>query len=73
MDEECLQPTNPLEEIYEIVQKIEGPETVSHLPKDKIVQPSEILFPDERNGLWTMEFDGASGREGVGLGVWIHV
>ena len=70
--EECMQPTNPIEEIQRIVQKTKSFETaIQNLEKQK-VQSSEILFPDAENGLWTMEFDGASRREGARIGVWIH-
>ena len=72
MNEECLQPINPLERIVEIVQKTECLEKSNHPPKYHTIQPSEILFLDEENGLWTMEFDGALGKEGAGIGVWIH-
>lgn len=72
MDERCLQLENHLKEIAEIVQKTKCLETTIHPPKDQTIQPSEILFPGEENGLWTMEFDGAVGREGARIGVWIH-
>jgi len=72
MNEECLQPLNPLGNIVEIVQKTECLEITSHLPKYHTVQPSEILLPDEENGLWTMDFDGAVGKEVARIGVWIH-
>lgn len=26
---------------------------------------------EEENGLWTMDFDGALGKDGVGIGFWI--
>lgn len=39
MNEECLQPVNPIERIVEIVQKTERLETTNHRPKDQTVQP----------------------------------
>ena len=72
VSEECLQPASPIEEIERIVQKIESFEIAGQIPKEKIVQSSEILFLEEENGLWIMDFDGASRREEERIGVWIH-
>ena len=44
VSEECLQPASPIEEIERIVQKIESFEIAGQIPKEKIVQSSEILF-----------------------------
>jgi hypothetical protein len=35
-------------------------------------QPPKFEFPDEEDDLWNMEFDGALGKEGDGIGIWIH-
>jgi len=70
--EEYRQPTNPIEEIQRIVQKTKSFEISVQNPENQKIQSSEILFPDEENDLWTMEFNGASGREGAGISVWIH-
>ena len=68
----CLQQVNSLKRITELVQQIECVETMIHPPKDQTVQPSEVLFLDEENGLWTMEFDSALGKEGARFGMWIN-
>jgi len=47
-------------------------ETSIHPPKIQTNHPSKVLFPDEEDGLWTMEFDGALGNEGARIGMWIH-
>ena len=35
-------------------------------------QQSEFHHLEDENGLWTMDFDGALGKYGVGIGIWIH-
>jgi len=54
------------------MQEIEIIETTSHPPKIKINQPSKFQFSDEEDGLWTLEFDGALGKEEARIGMWIH-
>ena len=48
-----------LEKREETVQKIE--------PKQK----SEFQHLEVENGLWSMEFYGALGKDGVGIGIWV--
>jgi len=67
-----LQPENSLEQIVELVKKIEIIEIGSHPPKNQIAQTSKVLVPNEEDGLWTMKFDGALGKEVVGIGMWIN-
>ena len=33
---------------------------------------SKLQLRDEESIFWTMDFDGALGKEGYGIGVWIH-
>lgn len=55
-----------MKEIYHV-------ETVVYLPKENENQSSEFQLPDEEKALWTMDFDGAVGKEGVGIGIWIRI
>lgn len=51
-NEECLQLVSSLEKIDELVYKTKCVETTNHPLKYLTIQPSEILFSDEENGLW---------------------
>jgi len=45
---------------------------VSHPPISHTDQPFKFQSSNEEDGLWTLEFDGALGKEGAAIGMWVH-
>ena len=40
--------------------------------KEETNQTTKFQLRDDENGLWTMDFDSASGKDGVGIRIWIR-
>ena len=68
------------ENFREVLQKERGekPATMEQLAEDKGQQTEKTELTqfqhleEDEYGLWTMDFDGAVGSDGAGIGVWIR-
>ena len=67
-----LEPSTSTQKIYEIVKDMEIFGTKNLSQATSKFQSCDLQHPDEESGLWTMDLDGALGKEGVGIIVWIH-
>jgi len=61
-----------VEETVETANETELNRTTYHSQIDNQNKSSKIDLTKEENGLCTMDFYGALGKEGVGIGIWIH-
>ena len=67
---QSLQPSTSKQMSVKSKKGKEQVETVGQ--KEETVQPKKFQLPDDEEGLWTMDFDGALGKDGAGIKIWIR-